>query len=185
MSADEKKRMMKASAVLGASSLIFQVGLYLLVISDTLALHPKQMQAEALKGFSSRVEYAIRYQTLLVFWLLFSVFATIYGRITTKAINPLDETTEQRVQIFKNNLTNSFESVVISVFSQLIFVSFAEPTTVLKLIPLINIVQFVGRVAFLAGYPMYRAFGFNSTVMPNILMNCYNLFKLGSFVGLY
>lgn len=185
MTADDRRQFMKVGAVLATAALIFQVGLYLLVNFETVNLYPKQMTAENLKGFSSRIEYALRYQTLLIFWLLFNVFATIYGRLTTKAINPLDEKTEERVQIFKNVLTNSFESVVISVFSQLIFVSFAEPMTVLKMIPLINIVQFVGRVAFFAGYPMQRAFGFNCTVLPNVILNCYNLYRLGSFVGFY
>lgn len=185
LSAEDRSRVFKTGAVMSAAAVTFQVGLYLLVLFDVLKLHPKQMKEETLKGFSSRVEYALRYQTLLVFWLLFNVIVTIYGRVVTKALNPLDDSTEAKVQIFKNVLTNSFESVVISVFSQLIFVSFAEPITVLKLIPLINIVQFVGRVTFFAGYPLKRAFGFNCTALPNIIMNVYNMYKLGSFLGLY
>lgn len=185
LSAEDRRKVFKTGAVLSAAAFIFQVGLYLLVIFDVLNLHPKQMKEETLKGFSSRVEYALRYQTLLVFWLFFNVIVAIYGRLTTKAINPLDESTEAHVQIFKNVLTNSFESVVISVFSQLIFVSFAEPITVLKMIPLINIVQFVGRVTFFAGYPLKRAFGYQCTALPNLILNLYNMYKLGSFVGLY
>lgn len=181
----DEKKMKKVGGVLVVSALIFMVGLGLLVHYDHLVLAPKGVGVEALKVFAGRAEYALRYQTLLVFWLLINVLLTIYGRLTTKAFNPLDERTEQNVELFKRILSNSFEQITISVFSQLTFVSFAEPVTILKFIPLINIVQFVGRVSFMAGYPNYRAFGFFCTFVPNIVMILYNLFSLGSFVGLY
>jgi len=184
-SPEEMKRIMKVGAVLAISAVVFMLGLGLLIHQNIIGLHPASTREETLKGFAPRVEYALRYQSLLVFWLTFNVVATIYGRLTTNALNPLDERTEHRVQMFKNVLTNSFESVVVSVFSQLIFVSFAEPLTVLKFIPFINIVQFIGRVSFFAGYPMYRAFGFQCTILPNICLSFYNLFKLGSFMGFY
>lgn len=185
MSAEESKRIMKTAIVLVVSALIFMVGLALLQGYDVLKLHPAHTTPESLKGFAARVEYALRYQTLLVFWLLFNIYATIYGRITTKALNPLEERTEQRVQLFKNILTNSFESVAVSVFSQLIFVSFAEPSRILHVIPYVNIVQFIGRVAFFAGYPYKRAFGFQCTILPNTILAIYNLYKFGSFIGIY
>lgn len=185
LTAEDRRRVIKVGFILSASALVFMVGLVLLIEYELLSLAPKNMRAETLKGFASRVEYALRYQTLLVFWLLFNVMFTIYGRLTTMALNPLDEKTEQRVQLFKNVLTNSFESIVISVFSQLIFVSFAEPATILQYIPYVNIVQFVGRVAFFAGYPLQRAFGYQCTALPNLVLNIYNLYKFGSFVGIY
>lgn len=185
MTVEETRRFKKTAFVLAVSSLVFMAGLAVLVHTDAVKLHPKSISAEALKGFAARLEYALRYQTLLVFWLMFNIVATIYGRITTKALNPLDEKTESNVQLFKNILTNSFESVVVSVFSQLIFVSFAEPACILKTVPLVNIIQFIGRVAFFAGYPLKRAFGFQCTIVPNIILSIYNLFKLGSFLGIY
>lgn len=185
LSVSEQKKMIKTGAVLVSAAMIFMVGLALLVHYELVSLAPKEMKVETLKSFANRIEYALRYQTLLVFWLLVNVLITIYGRFTTRALNPLDETTEQEVEVFKRILTNSFEQIIISVLAQLTFVSFAEPLTILKFIPYINIVQFVGRVAFLAGYPLYRAFGFNCTAVPNIVLVCYNLYSLGSFIGLY
>lgn len=185
ISASEEKNIIKIGGVLVSSALIFMVGLALLVHYEHVSLAPKEMKVETLKSFANRIEYALRYQTLLVFWLLVNVLITIYGRLTTKALNPLDENTEQGVEVFKRILTNSFEQIIISVFAQLTFVSFAEPLTILKFIPYINIVQFIGRVAFLAGYPWYRAFGFNCTAVPNIVLIFYNLYSFGSFIGLY
>lgn len=185
LSATEEEKIMKVGGVLVASAMTFMIGLGLLVHFDHVNLAPKEMKVEALKGFAGRAEYALRYQTLLVFWLFVNVILTIYGRVTTKALNPLDERTEQNVEMFKRILTNSFEQIVLSVFAQMTFVSFAEPETILKFIPFINIVQFVGRVSFMAGYPLYRAFGFNCSFVPTIVLIFYNLYSFGSFIGLY
>lgn len=182
---EEERKLIKIASVAIASAITFMVVLALLIHFEHISLAPKDVKAESLRGFASRAEYAIRFQVLLVFNLLFNIFFTIYGRITTKAYNPLAEETEQHVELFKRILANSFEQTVLSVFTQLAFVSFAEPETVLKFIPYINIVQFVGRIAFFAGYPMHRAFGFNCTFTPTIILNVYNLYKFGSFIGLY
>lgn len=181
----EDKKIMKLGIIMMISALIFMVGLVVLVEKNLLTLHPKNMRVETLKGYGARIEYSFRYQTLLTFWLLFNVFATIFARFKANALNPLEEKTEERVQGIKNVLTNSFEQVVISLFSQLIFVSFAEPITILKYIPLINVIQFIGRVAFFAGYPLKRGFGFHCSLLPNVVLNCFNLYKLGSFMEFY
>lgn len=177
--------MFKVGMILMGSATIFMIGFFALTHYDITRLHPKSTTPEKLQGFASRVEYALRYQSLLVFWLVFNILATIFVRLSTLAINPLDETTEHRAQMMKFILTNSFESIVVSIFSQLIFVSYAEPVTVLKYIPLINIIQFVGRVAFLAGYPLRRAFGYHCTSLPTLVLTVYNLYKLGSFLEVY
>lgn len=169
-------------AILGVGSTLFMLGSLLLVWNEVISLHPKKMNAEILKGFAPRVEYALRYQTLLVTWLLINVCLTMFNRVKSRAFNPLDETTETGVQMINRVLTNSFESIVISVLAQLIFVSFAEPATILKLIPLINIIQFIGRVTFLAGYPLRRAFGYMCTLWPNLLLCSFNAYKLCEFM---
>lgn len=159
-------------------------GLIYYISQDKIQLHPKNLTAEQLKSFGARVEYALRYQTLLFAWLTFNIFAVIYGRLTKKALNPL-ETTEKHVQSLKNILTNSFEQVVLSAFLQLIFVSFAPHNLVLKFIPAVNIVMFVGRVAFFLGYPLYRTFGFTLSLHTNTILAGYNLYQLGAYAGLY
>lgn len=185
MTNEDVKRLYKIGSVLASSAVIFVLGFALLVHNDLVVLYPKNTQPETLKGFAARLEYTLRYQCLLVFWLLFNVFAVIYGRLSTTALNPLDERTEKRVQLLKNILQNSFESIIITVFAQLTFISFAEPATVLKFIPFINIVQFIGRVAFFVGYPLKRSFGFFCTLLINVPLVCYNLYKFCSFLGFY
>lgn len=178
----EVKQVMRTGLILSVGAIAFMIVSLVLVGFDIVNLYPNKMNADILKGFAARTEYTLRYQTLLVTWLLANVLITIYGRITTKALNPLDENTETSVQMIKCILTNSFESIIISVFSQLIFVTFAEPAAVLKFIPLINIIQFIGRLAFFAGYPLKRAFGYMCTIWPNIILCAFNTYKLGEFM---
>lgn len=166
-------------------SLVFLAGFYYLVMNDLVKLYPNSIKLESLKGFSSRAEFALRYQTLLFVWLIFNIHSVIYTRLTTKALNPLIESTEKLAQKQKNILTNSFEQILVSSLLQLIFVSFAEHIYTLKLIPAINIVQFIGRIAFLLGYPWYRTFGFTLTLLPNTLLAGYNLYKLGVYMNFY
>lgn len=179
---EEEKQVFKTGFILASGAIIFMLVSLGLVASELISLYPEKMNAEKLKGFATRVEYTLRYQTLLVTWLLVNVLITIYGRITTRALNPLDEKTETSVLMINRILSNSFESIIISVLLQLTFVTFAEPATVLKYIPLINIIQLVGRLTFFAGYPLKRAFGYMCTLWPNIIMCVFNVYKLAEFV---
>lgn len=152
---------------------------------DVIRLYPRKFDASSLKGFNSRFEYCLRYQTPLFLWLVFNINAVIYVRLTRKALNPLVESTEKQAQMQKNILTNSFEQIMTSVFLQLAFASFADPETVLKFIPAINCVQFVGRIAFFLGYPYYRTLGVSLTLTPSLMMLCFNVYRFGAFLGFY
>lgn len=77
------------------------------------------------------------------------------------------------------------EQVFLSAMLQLAFASFAEPALIKNLIPAVNVVQFVGRIAFFFGYPYYRTLGYVLTSFPNTLLLGYNVFKFGSYLGFY
>lgn len=185
MSQEETKRIMRNGSILAGLSVVFMTIMTLLVHFDAIRLYPSNVNAEIIKGYAGRVEFTLRYQTLLVFWLMINVITTIYGRLSTMAINPLDDRSEPKVQGHKNILTNSFEQIFLSVFAQLIFASFAAPECILKTIPLVNIIQFIGRVTFFAGYPLKRSFGFLCTWIPTFFLILYNMYKFMSFLGLY
>lgn len=182
---DPNQMDMKVVMVLSVAGILFCAGFFLLVHYDLVQLYPSGWTHEMLKGFALKAEFSIRYQTLLMFWLLFNIFVTMFARTKTQALNPLDGDTEQRVQIFKNILTNSYESILLSSISQLIFTSYADSATVLRYIPLVNILMFIGRVTFFAGYPLKRGFGMICTLIPNSILCYYNMYKFGQFVGFY
>lgn len=181
----ELAKLTRIATFAGFASILIQAGVVYLVMNDIVKLYPDSIKLESLKGFSSRAEFALRYQSLLFGWLIFNIHAVMYTRLTTKALNPLVESTEKHAQKQKNILTNSFEQILISSLLQLIFVSFAGHIYTLKLIPAINIIQFIGRIAFFVGYPLYRTFGFSLTLLPNTLLVGYNLYKLGSYMSFY
>lgn len=182
---DELVRLRKIALIAFVLSNLFLYAVYYASVNDKIQLYPNSLKADSLKGFTSRAEFALRYQSLLLFWLQFNICAVIYVRLSTKALNPLVESTEKHALSIKNILTNSFEQILLSVIAQLAFVSFADPSLTLKLIPAINLVQFIGRVAFFVGYPMYRTFGFNLTLVPNLLLILYNLYRLGLYAQFY
>lgn len=182
---NELARLMRIATFAFIAALIFLGSTFYFVFNDKLRLYPSSIKLESLRGFNSRAEYALRYQTLLLGWIVFNIHTVIFVRLTRKALNPLVDSTEKHAQMQKNILTNSFEQIVLSVLLQLAFVSFADPSYTLRLIPAINIVQFVGRIAFFAGYPMYRTFGITCSLFPNTGLLVYNLYKLGSYMGYY
>lgn len=179
---DEDRAIFRKAGFLSVCAILLVMSLGLLVHYDKVQLHPSNTTPEMLKGFSARIEYSLRFQTLYVTWLMFNVFATIHGRMRNMALNPLVESTEAPMLGLKNILTNSFEQFIISAFSQLILVSFAMPETVLRVIPLVNILQLIGRITFFIGYPKLRSFGMVCTLIPNAVMVGYNLYRLVGFM---
>lgn len=183
--ANELARLAKIATFALLFSWLIIGGVVYFALNDTMKLYPNTIKLDALRGFNSRAEYSLRYQTLLYLWLVFNVHAVMYTRLTKKALNPLVDSTEKHAQMQKNILANSFEQIVTSSFLQLAFASFADATLVMKLIPAVNVVQFLGRIAFFVGYPMYRTLGFSLTMTPNLLMLGYNLYRFGAYLNLY
>lgn len=67
----------------------------------------------------------------------------------------------------KNILANTMEQTLLTIGSQLVLIAFASPKMLLNYIPFMNICFVVGRIAFWAGYPKYRAFGFCLSFIPS------------------
>lgn len=185
MTSEEVKKVFKSGTILASSALAFMILMFVLVQQEIIRLHPSKVDEDSLASFGDRMQYTIRFQFLWVLWLLINIIGTIYVRLTTFSIDPLNSSTEGNVQAMKNILTNSLESFILSAFAQYVFVSFASPLTVLKYIPLVNIIQFVGRFAFTAGYPLKRAFGYQCTIITNLCLVLYDLYAFGSFLGMY
>lgn len=178
----EDRQWAKKHTLISLGSIVFMVVFGLLVHYEHIRLHPSVVTEGKLETLLPRIEFTLRYQSLQLLWLMFNVFAVIHRRIKHISINPLDSNIEVNIQANKNTLTNSLESIFISIVSQLIFITFAEAKTVLKFIPFFNILMLISRITFFAGYPFYRGFGVQSTLVPNTFLVCYNAIKLVSFL---
>ncbi len=130
-----------------------------------------------LTDIGPRIKFVLQSSTLSVVWLAFCMFNVGLRRSFTPAINPLAGH-EKRTEAAKNIFTNSLEQFTMSIFSQLILVTYLEPKVILNVIPVINLLFIVGRITFWLGYPTRRAFGFNLTNMPIIATLGYITYKL-------
>lgn len=181
--ADRKMDRIRTAGILVISSHVIQLVSFLLVCFEVIRLYPsKKVDESTLQTMQSRVEFAFRYQILLVLWLLINIFATIFARVKSAALNPLERDTEAEMAGPKNILTNSFEQVILSFLGQLVFIAYADPIHVLKYIPLINVLMFFGRIAFLLGYPMKRGLGFFAGFTPSIIMIIFGTYKFLGFL---
>lgn len=151
---------------------------FLLVCYDVVSFAPAVGTRNFSQNFGDKLQFTLKYQTLLVAWMVFNVMATIFVRIKNMAVNPLDDEPEKIVIPMRMILTNSLESIFISSLSQMIYITFVSTESVLKYIPLVNLLQFIGRIAFMYGYPMKRAFGYWLTLWPNLILNVINIYYL-------
>lgn len=182
---NELLRLRRIALTVYLLSTLTVIGAIYFAVHDVLRLYPKTITVDTLRGFNARAEFSLRYQTLLYLWLIFNIHSVIYVRLTKKALNPLVETTEKHAQAQKNILTNSFEQIMISSFVQLAFCSFADAKLCMQIIPAMNVIQFVGRIAFFLGYPLYRTLGMTLTMLPNMIMLGYNLYNFGAYLNFY
>lgn len=128
-------------------------------------------------SFASKLEFTARYWILPVFWITFNILTVISRRIIhPSALNPL-ASGEMYTRREQNILRNSLEQIVISIISQVIMLTYLEGEQVSRLIPMINVLFFVGRITFWIGYPLYRTFGFVLTFLPSFLMVFFSLYR--------
>jgi len=124
-----------------------------------------------------KLELVLCYQSLAVFWLLFNLFYVISRRCKSGLLDPLAANNDARVVEANHIFHNSIEQFLLSVFAQIISISFIDKSILIKLIPLINILFIVGRISFFYGYPNRRTFGFLCSAIPTTLLIHYNLIK--------
>ncbi|KAI1279040.1 hypothetical protein HDE_14117 [Halotydeus destructor] len=133
-------------------------------------------QAATLKNFSAKAEFTVRYWILPMVWIVLAIFNVGRGRGKHNALNPLTAN-EPLVQVQKNILTNSIEQTLFTFGVQLSMLPYLTADQVLKFIPLINVLFFVGRFLFAIGYPNYRSTGFGMTHFPTLFACMWTFYK--------
>lgn len=177
----EKVRAYVAGAQpLVAGGLLFLLLATFLLLTDKVNLSGRTKIHE-LVDFGSKLQFLSRYAVLHASWLLFAMFYVISFRAATPAVNPMSG--YEHLTLAANKIfSNSIEQSMISIFTQFALITFAEPHHLLRLIPLLNMLYLVGRIAFFAGYPKRRAFGFTVNVVPIAVVNVYVFFKFIAFL---
>ena len=167
----------KRAFIASVLSSVFILVLALVFFDDQyLSLNIGATSAFQIASYWHKLEFVLCYQTLGIAWILFNMFYVISKRINSPTIIPTEEDTSELL-VAKNIMQNSIEQFLMSAFAQIISISFIDKVILLKVIPLINILFVIGRVAFWLGYPKYRTFGFMCSAIPNTLLINYNLIK--------
>lgn len=131
-------------------------------------LTPSNLNLYELESFGNKLQFTARYWVLPLLFLFTRWHAVVTKRITTRAIDPLSGN-EKYVEKANKILNNCMEQLLMSVVSQVCLLSYLTPEQTVSLIPLINLWHVIGRIAFLLGYPKYRTFGVNATMLPTTI----------------
>lgn len=137
----------------------------------------KNVDIKKLQTFGEKLQFAAKYWSLPLFWLLTRWQVVVYKRVTTRAVDPLSEN-EDIVHESNQILNNSMEQILMSIISQVSLIAYLSSQQTVALIPLINVWHLIGRIAFWIGYPKYRTFGVMSTLTPTVMSVGYCLYQL-------
>lgn len=159
-----------------SASFLTSVAVYLVQTGDFLILPPKPVYYP--QSFASKLEFTARYWIFGVVWILFSMTHVMMRRIYG-AMNPLAGT-EGIVVRANNILTNSLQQFFASTIVQVSVITYLSGDEIVRCIPIMNVMYFVGRAAYWFGYPKYRTFGFCVTFFPTIIVAAYTLFKFAT-----
>lgn len=165
------------------AALVFMSTVTWLVWTDRVRLSGIVTE-DKLTGFGLKSEFVFRNLIVGVLWLIFNVHAVIVNRVRTPALDPLNGH-EHLTLTNRNILTNSIEQFVITAITQLSVISYLNGYLVVRVIPLMNLFYLVGRIAFFAGYPRYRTFGWVTTSLPPMVAASYAVYKYGTHLGIY
>ena len=156
-----------------AASLVTAVAVHLVLTGQFLVLPPNPLFTP--QSFASKLEFTARYWILGGIWILFSMCHVMLKRMFS-GFDPLSGS-ETLIAKSNNILRNSIEQLFLSIIVQVSAITYFSGEEVLRCIPIVNAMYFVGRIAFWFGYPKYRTFGFCLTIFPTTLLCMYSVYK--------
>ncbi len=120
--------------------------------------------------------------TTLPIIIMIIVVGNIRGRNLTTAGDPSSpgQFNPPVIAVHTRVLANTLEQTLIHIPALFAFASYVQPEN-LKLVPLVVILFFVGRMIYWIGYvqyPFYRALGFAMALFPSMIMTGYSIFSL-------
>jgi len=154
-----------------------------LVIDDILTFSGP-MKAQDLSDFASRLKFLFRFQTLNLFWLMFCMYWVISKRMGTPAVERVIEY-DHLTALAQRHFTNTIEQYLMSLLSQLILITYLDASNIIRYIPAINVLFFIGRFTFWIGYPKHRTFGFMINNFALLATVAYNLYKFGQLYKIF
>lgn len=142
-----------------------------------------------LATFADKLEFTVKYFTLPAVWLVWNIIYVEVRRIQVGAGLDVHATPEGKhvnnFDIGQRVLANSVEQVLVSVTTQLALTAIVDGYTLVRTIPILNFLWFIGRVFYFLGYPKYRCFGWPLTFYSIAAASLYTLYAFVRFFLFY
>ncbi|CAG2192676.1 unnamed protein product [Mytilus edulis] len=120
---------------------------------------------------TDRLIYTIRWLFLSSLTIMFAMFGVLRVRGNTDAIDPLNGSAENLVELPNRILRNTIEQFLLHASAVLTFSTFLDESN-MNNIPLMVVLFILGRLFYAVGYssaPMHRPFGFHVTFGPTFV----------------
>lgn len=128
--------------------------------------------------------FALRWQTVSCFTLVFSVFRLRFARLNHQFIFPVTPESQRQVELCSRRLKNTLEHLVVNVLGQLALSTYLSQDS-LEFIPGLVLLFVTGRVLFFLGFPDYPQLGNLMTVLPTLFVYLANFYYLWTSGALY
>lgn len=136
---------------------------------NILSLAGVKVDSSQMKTFSDKFEFTVKYWTPGLVWLYFYIHIVIFRRFATGALIPNTQI-EYLVANQRSILTQSIEQFLFAVVTQMAILPYLTSSQVINVIPVANLLFFVGRLFFWLGYPKFRTLGVVTTMAPFSVM---------------
>lgn len=148
---------------------VFLVGFNTLPINTT-----------GLKAPADRLVFAFRWLFISSLTIVFALFGVLNVRGKSNAVDPINGGAENLTEVPNRILRNTMEQFFLHMAGLLMLSTILEPSS-LKAIPILVLLFLLGRVTFALGYrssPFNRSYGFMTTLIPNLAVYGYCLYRL-------
>ena len=167
------------------AGLLLPVTWFAVVQEEYVTLAPPHITPSKLMSYSEKLEFTSKYFVLIGIWIAINVLLVAIQRSWTNRLNPTEDGSTPEVDKWNQILRNSIEQSVLVIVTQMALLSYLDGNLVLKLVPLVNIGWFVGRLLFAIGYPMHRGFGWILNYYLTLTLLTYAIYNFGRFYQLY
>ncbi|CAC5374782.1 unnamed protein product [Mytilus coruscus] len=158
---EENKSLAKKQIV---ATIIFNVLFF--AVGKSLPIDTSQLTTP-----TDRLTYTIRWLFLSSLTIMFAMFGVLRVRGNTDAIDPLNGSAENLVELPNRILRNTTEQFLLHAFAVLTFSTFLDESS-MNNIPLMVVLFILGRFFYAVGFSsaaMHRSFGFNMTFGPTFI----------------
>ncbi|EDO49563.1 predicted protein [Nematostella vectensis] len=153
-----------------------------IIVLVTVAFIVKQSppKIRALPTFVDRITFTLQWELVSLLAVQAGIVWVARTRFSTAAINPLDKSAKQFVEIPQKYLKNTVEQFVLHFVASLVLTTYLTAEQMF-VVPVLVGIFVTGRLCFAVGYKIHfsaRGFGFALTWLPTVAIIMYCLYRM-------